>query len=268
MIKKQISNQEIKEIKKIPQIIGIINPEVMENISLQSELNLCDRLEIRYDLFSTLFVQDIQKTIYNLTELTTQIESIFPQKSFIATIRLTSDGGLFELENEPQRIAILSALLTQFRSIYWVDIEVEHPQTALALHELCHREDILMLRSHHNFKNSYTLLELETRLQSLIQEGVQYLKLALSPQSLDDELDIYQFILRDHPQVVSAFGMGQIGRRSRVLSPLLGAPLTYAYVGLKPAAPGQWQVQKLKEKLDSAPAQKDLDSLLEWLNED
>jgi 3-dehydroquinate dehydratase I len=254
---------------KTPQIIGIITPEALADQSLQEELMLCDRLEIRYDLFlKDSPIKNVNSQF--LIELTRNIESIFIGKTYIATIRLTHDGGSFPIEYESMRAAMFKDLLKECRSIYWVDIELEHPQTALLIQDLCVLEDIEMIRSHHNFKSSYSFPELKNLIDQFKSQKSKSIKLALTPQNTQEEEAIYSLIQEEADVLIAAFGMGALGKRSRVLAPLLGAPFTYAYVGEKPSAPGQWRARSLRQVLDNAPRPHknlrslELEPLKEW----
>ncbi len=108
-----------------------------------------------------------------------------------------------------------------------------------------------ILASHHNFVSGHTLGELTFYAAKAHTLGAQGLKLALMFQTDREEQDLYQFIGSEPPlPLMAAFGMGERGKASRVLGPLLGAPLTYGFAGNRPAAPGQWPLAELRKALD------------------
>ncbi len=79
-------------------------------------------------------------------------------------------------------------------------------------------------------------------------------KLALTPASLEDCLDLLKLLL-DAPGPTSLLGMGDVGRHLRALAPIYGSVLTYGYIGT-PTAPGQIPVKALRAVLDVLMVQK------------
>jgi hypothetical protein len=51
--------------------------------------------------------------------------------------------------------------------------------------------------------------------------------------------------------------MGVAGMNTRLISPLLGCPFTYGYLGEGPVAPGQWHAEGMKTFFERAAVDAD-----------
>jgi len=73
--------------------------------------------------------------------------------------------------------------------------------------------------------------------------GAAIAKIAVTPRSLKDDLDLLEFLLAaDLPLCLIA--MGDLGRHLRAVAPLYGSALAYGYVR-ESTAPGQMSLAEL-----------------------
>ncbi len=85
--------------------------------------------------------------------------------------------------------------------------------------------------------------EIALLLERMRAAGAAIAKIAVTPGSLKDGLDLLGFLLSaDMP--VSLIAMGELGRHLRAVAPLYGSALAYAYV-IESTAPGQMSLEEL-----------------------
>jgi 3-dehydroquinate dehydratase I len=233
--------------KKKPQIVGLITPEVFdgENFIYKDEINLCDALEIRYDLFDNP---------ENWKDYASKVRNEFPGKEIIGTIRLEADGGAFPDYLSDKRNILLFELML-LGEWNWVDLEYEQRRFMAELTKGCKKSGCAILMSHHNFKTSYAHGHFKKIALEMIASGANGLKFAVMAQNDADLHEIYTFISQnrasDNPlPIMSAFSMGEHGRSSREVAPTMGAPYTYGYFGDKEPVSGQISVKKLYNKFN------------------
>ena len=103
--------------------------------------------------------------------------------------------------------------------------------------------------SFHDFNNSLPIADLEKILEKEISIGAEVCKIVTTARRIQDNLEILNFISKHSSNSkMICFCMGNLGRISRVLSPLFGGFFTFA--SLKPdmeTANGQFSIQELKE---------------------
>lgn len=97
-------------------------------------------------------------------------------------------------------------------------------------------------------------VDLEARIQKLMEVPAGLLKVVATPRSLDDLeflLTLQKRLNRNHHRRrLLAFGMGPFGLPTRYLSPLLGPHLAYAaWSSRTPAAPGQVALDRLQQTI-------------------
>lgn len=221
--------------------MGLITSEIWANRSqFWSDLECCDWFEFRSDTF---------KNDDEAFEALKEVQEEKGPRSILLTTRLKRDGGLLDDQDASGRIHFWQKAANQ--NLYdWIDIELEEPDLMVEFID-SKPSHIKVLCSHHNFESGHTISELNFFAAKAKTLGADGLKFALMFQEEKEEKDLYEFIMSDLPiELYAAFGMGPRGKSSRVLGPLLGAPLTYGYAGDKESAPGQWPLKKLREALD------------------
>jgi len=177
-----------------------------------------DMVEFRIDALE--HQDDVQQLIIDID---------FP---LIATNRLKSEGGFFE-GSEEERIAVL-AKAAPYADI--VDIEL---RTQEKLQEKVLKASKSTIISYHNFQKTPSFEELLNVVKKEKEIG-DIAKFAVMPNTYEDTLTVLRVILE--AQNTIGISMGEIGKYTRVVAPLLGSPITFASINKK-SAPGQLNIK-------------------------
>ena len=103
--------------------------------------------------------------------------------------------------------------------------------------------------SFHDFTGPKSIFDLEKILKQEISIGAEVCEIVPTAKKIQDNLEILNFVSKNASNVkLVCFCMGQLGRISRVLSPLYGSFFTFASLktGLE-TANGQFSIQELRE---------------------
>jgi 3-dehydroquinate dehydratase I len=158
----------------------------------------------------------------------------------IATNRINSEGGAFQGSEEKRAELLIEA------SAYvdFIDIELR----AEFRRWLMSKVDLPAIVSYHDFQGTPGPKGLSSILDEISGTGAFIAKIAVTPKSLKDCLDLLELVVEsDMPLCVIA--MGEIGRHLRAVAPVYGSALTYGYVS-EPTAPGQMSVHELKTAME------------------
>ncbi|MBW2979965.1 shikimate dehydrogenase [Candidatus Woesearchaeota archaeon] len=190
-----------------------------------------DIIELRAD-----FIRDI--SINNLKSIIKK-----SKKPLIVTVRKRSEGGKFS-GSEEKRINLLKKAIEL--SADFVDIELSSGTKAISqLKKLSKKTKIIV--SHHNFKKTPDLNSIYSKIK---KTNCDVIKIAAFAQSIDDNIKVFDIIKKankDKKKII-ALCMGVNGELSRILSPALGAFLTFGSLKKgKESAPGQIEAKTLKE---------------------
>ena len=201
------------------RIVAVLGMEGAKGVKAASE---ADMIELRLDL-----VDEPIQAIRAVREATT--------KPIIATNRLKTEGGMFQ-GSERDRIELL---LQAAPFADYVDIEL----LAELREEFMARVNKPVIISYHDFQGMPDEEKMATILENMKDTGAIYAKIAVTPQSLRDNLRILGLLL-DTDLPLSMIAMGEIGRHLRAVAPLYGSVLTYGFVA-KSTAPGQMSLAEL-----------------------
>jgi 3-dehydroquinate dehydratase I len=190
-------------------------------------LDRCELAEIRLDL--TEFDED-------------QIKQIFSHSTpTIATCRPDKKG----IQDQLRRL-----MLAIDSGAKYVDLEFEA--------ELEQREKIMkyakahnckIIISYHNFIRTLPSKELHQIAEDCFKMGADIAKVATQVNSIADAANLLSLYNINKPIV--AIGMGESGKLTRIIAPLLGAEFTFAAMDDGNAtAPGQIKYQRMKEITD------------------
>lgn len=198
-----------------------------------------DMIELRLDL---LVGGDPLQTIKEVRKATA--------KPIIATARLNTEGGMFQ-GSERERIDLL------VKAAYYadlVDVELLADQRDDAIDRI--KKPVIV--SYHDFQGMPEELELAGIYREMKKTKATIAKIAVTPDSLKDNLRILQFLL-DADMPLCMIAMGRMGRHLRAVAPLYGSALTYGFV-TQSTAPGQMSLEELclaRKLLDSGTTPRD-----------
>ena len=198
-----------------------------------SVLDKVEMAEIRLDL-TGFGIEEINKIFSHPTPA-------------IATCRPEPRGNEYQLE-------ILTASVNA--GARYVDIEIEadlNQQSAII--EVAKKHQCKVIISYHNFNETPGLREMYKIVDQCFELGADIAKIATLSKSNADNARLFSLYSIEKPMVV--LGMGETGKITRLMAPLLGAEFTFASMdeGIQ-TAPGQINYSKMKEMLSSL--QKDL----------
>lgn len=179
-------------------------------------LSKTDMAEIRLDL--TLFNDEQIKQIFSL------------KKKLIATYRPNG-------KSNEERMSILKTAIEAGAS--YVDIEYEAPDAFRdELVKFAHQNNCDVIVSYHNFDFTPDCEDLEKIMWDCFRKGADVAKVVTMVKKNVDNSKL--FSLYKNPGRLVAFGMGNLGKITRIVAPFLGAEFTFASMeeGLE-TAPGQ-----------------------------
>lgn len=189
-------------------------------------LNNVEMAEIRLDL-TDYDMEDIKRVFSHPTPL-------------IATCRPDKIGNKEQLKN--LSIAIEAGAK-------YVDIEIEATKSIQSqIIELARKNECKIIISYHNYKETPILPALQAIVDECFSLGADIAKLTTLSKSNADNARLLSLYNYDKPIV--AFGMGETGKITRIMAPLLGAEFTFAAMDEGEAtAPGQITYSKMKKIL-------------------
>ena len=158
----------------------------------------------------------------------------------IATNRISTEGGYFS-GSEKERTDILMAAA---REAEYVDIELQCKEIYRSPIIETARKSII---SFHDFDKTPPLEKLLEIVEEENELG-DIAKFAVTPQNMADTITVLN-VLSKYPNTV-AISMGEMGKYTRVVGPLLGAPFTFASAG-SVTAPGQLDLNTTRFMLEN-----------------
>jgi 3-dehydroquinate dehydratase type I len=167
-------------------------------------------------------------------------------KPWVACNRSSSDGGKGQ-SDEAVRIKTLLQGLEAGAAI--VDIEMNAPNLSQVVQAVNKRADCLI--SYHNYTETPALAVLSDIVKRQRLQGADICKIVTTAHNLEDNLTLLKLIRQNASVRLVAFGMGDEGKLSRILSPLAGAYFTFASLETgKESASGQIPATEMRKIYD------------------
>lgn len=202
----------MKNIKICTPVVGKTLSEFLKNLDKVQEIS--DMVELRVDQIKNLSVEDL-----NLIRKKTKKEAIFTCRN---------------------KEMILEGFKLGFN---FVDIDLALIKD-LELSKSLRSRTIL---SFHNYKKTPNMKELSEVVNNMRKFKVEIIKIAMMVCNDNDLGDLFRLILgkRKNENII-VVGMGERGRLTRTLGPLLGSFLTFASTKYGESAPGQIDINEMK----------------------
>lgn len=213
-----------------PGIVAAIGENPLENVVKAKKLG-ADLIEIRIDLLGK-----------NVLKSLSEIKSV--GLPVIATNRIKEEGGSW-MGSEEERI---SALIEAIPTVDAVDIELSAKDKGAVIEKARARDKTLIVSSH-DFHGTPPKAEMQRILRQCMDAGGDIAKLAATPHSRGDIIDLIEVTLAAGAPVCT-IAMGELGRASRIIMPFFGSVLTYGSVS-QATAPGQLRVDEIKNILET-----------------
>ncbi len=211
---------------------SILPKNITEGLNLieKAEKAQADLVEVRLDcLEETLSLQDLTKS----TDL-----------PLIAANRLQTEKGYFIGTETERQQTLLDAAKNGFE---YADVDISSPKykEAIATLTLLGAKPVA---SYHKYDGALTVSAMEKILDEQITSGANICKIVTTARQIEDNLPTLNFISWASSKAkLVCFCMGELGKVSRLLSPLFGAYFTFASLeqGSETAA-GQMSVEEMR----------------------
>ena len=168
------------------------------------------------------------------------------KKPFIVTNRKKEEGGRYK-GGERKRLSVLREAI-DLRADY---IDVELATERSFLRDLVrNKKETQIILSFHDFRKTPSIKELQKLFGQMVRLGADVVKIVPFARSWEDNLNILSLIpfAKGRKQKIVAFCMGEKGKTSRIISPILGAAWTYGSLDENRAsAPGQLTIRELND---------------------
>ncbi|MFH1788946.1 MAG: type I 3-dehydroquinate dehydratase [Candidatus Altiarchaeota archaeon] len=203
--------------------------EAMSELAANTE---CDLVELRLDCL---------KDACDLSALSRI------RKKKIMTCMPSWEGGRFE-GGEQERIGMLEKAL-EFADYATIELNTED-EIRNGFVERARGKKVKVIVAHHDFKKTPSPDEIDAIIEKEKQAGADIAKIAFTPRSQEDVLNTLHPLSTRKDIPLITISMGEQGKVTRILAPLLGSYLTYGFPeGRAQAAPGQLSVGELKNIL-------------------
>ena len=176
------------------------------------------------------------------------------RKPFIITNRRREEGGRFQ-GDEKARGRILEEALSLGAD--YVDIEMRSEGSliqALRAHQKSKKRETRIVLSFHDFQGTPLRRDLQKLCDRMLRWEADVLKIVTFARSWQDNLNILDLITyaKERGQKIVAFCMGDKGKMSRVVAPMVGAAWTYASLSKdRASAPGQVTFREMRRIWES-----------------
>lgn len=200
--------------------------EFLTNLNKTQEIS--DLIELRVDTIRALTMDHI-RTIREATK-----------KEAIFTCRSKDEGGGYT-DPEDQRVAMIRRGIGLFE---YVDIELETVKN----HDFSCDENTKIILSYHNFVETPSYWDMQKVIFEMNKYKPDILKIATMVQKEHEVTKLYRLLTnKPHIEERIVIGMGEAGRITRILGPLLGSYLTFASTPWGESAPGQIEIEEMRE---------------------
>jgi len=164
----------------------------------------------------------------------------------IATNRMTSVHGVLPVSETEQRKLLLNAAKSGFE---FVDIELSSTKVRELVSEVKAR-GAKSIVSYHDFSGTPSLSELKRIFQKEINSRAEVCKIVTTAKRIEDNLTVLNFTSSasaSGKSKIVCFAMAELGKASRLLSPLFGGFFTFASLehGSETAS-GQMSIQEMR----------------------
>ncbi len=167
----------------------------------------------------------------------------------IATNKSTKNHGKFTGSEDQRKRILLDAARNGFQ---YADVEMSTPNMRELIANLT-EVGAKPIISFHDFKRTPTLSQLNKVLEEEIAAGADVCKIITTAKRVEDNIKILDFISKASKRAkIVCFAMGELGKPSRLLSPVFGAFFTFASLDEKrKTAKGQLTIQEMRRAYEA-----------------
>ena len=210
----------------IARLESALEKELEEALRLGADL-----VELRLDGLENMKLERVRELVSSYRD------------KLIITLRPAWEGGGYD-GDESERLRIIAELSDEKPA--YMDIELETRELG-RLSRLLRRRTRLIVSKHY-FSGTPDVDELRKAAEKALGYG-DLAKVVATAKGFQDNLRILSLYDRLPRERLIAFAMGEQGRISRILAPILGSPIAYACLPGREAAPGQLAITDFREVL-------------------
>jgi len=205
---------------------------------LRDVMALSDFIELRFDSLRDVTSEKQVKI------LKTILSKITRDTRFIFTCRPRSEGGAYRL-GEAERKVLIESFIEMYHAQGFTNgyIDIESSSLAKWSFEL---SDMPLIVSYHNYSKTPSTHEMIKLVVEMKKYHPRIVKIATMVNSEEDCHNLYRLQLSNLKVPMLVIGMGEKGKVTRVVSPLLGSPWVYASSQYGASAPGQYQFDEIR----------------------
>lgn len=172
----------------------------------------------------------------------------------LVTNRRRGSSPFGENRGEGERIAVLEEAIRLGAD--YLDIELD---TAESLRQgvlgtaVAHGNHTRVIISHHDFRKTPSFKTLKDIFHDCIESGASVAKIVTQAKNPEDNFTVLGLIpyARGIKKDIIAFCMGEEGRESRIMAPLIGSYLSFASLSHRlTSAPGQLTIEEMEDVLN------------------
>ena len=207
-------------------VTGKTLEEFLKN--LEQIQTISDFIELRVDTIEGLTPKDIDIIKSNTTKKT----------NFIS--RAKDEGGNWKGKDSDRLLIIEKAATAGFD---YIDVEL----STLKDHEINRPEDTKLIVSYHNFDETPKYWKLTGVINEMQKHEPDLIKIATTVKKDDDNQTLFRLLVdRPGEEEWIIIGMGEKGKITRIMAPIMGGHLTFASTKFGETAPGQIDIEELK----------------------
>ena len=204
-------------------------PEALSLIE-RAEKAQADLIEVRLDCL---------ETSRKLSDLTASTKT-----PLIATSKPLSEKGYFAGTETERQKTLVNAAKNGFT---YVDLDLSSPKLKESIKEI-ELQGAKPIVSFHKFDGSLSVSEMNPILEKQIASGASVCKIITTAKQIQDNLTALNFVSANASKAkLVCFCMGELGKISRLLSPMFGAYFTFASLEKgNETASGQMSIKEMK----------------------
>ncbi len=167
----------------------------------------------------------------------------------IATNKSTEYHGNFSGSETERQKVLMDAARNGFE---YVDVDLGTPKQTELIRKL-HEAGAKVIVSFHDFEQTPTLSQLGNVLDEEVALGADVCKIITTARSVEDNLITLNFVSEASKKAkLVCFAMGELGKHSRLMSPVFGAFFTFASLDEKrKTAKGQLTINEMKRAYEA-----------------
>jgi len=168
----------------------------------------------------------------------------YSKTPLIATNKSMEHHGEFSGSEDERQKVLMDAARNGFE---YVDIDLSTPNIRKLIGNL-HEVGAKPIVSFHDFNRTPRLSQLNKVLEEELSAGAEVCKIVTTARHIEDNLTSLDFVSKASKKAkIVCFAMGELGKPSRLLSPVFGAFFTFASIDEKrKTAKGQLTIQEMR----------------------